>query len=74
MRNISEIICMGPVIQAMPFQGIFYLELWLPLCSSCAILVDDICEIVLHSDQWFRRCHLKDFLSRALAALTLGGV
>ena len=32
------------------------------------------CETILNSDQWLRwRCHLKDFLSRALAALTLGG-
>ena len=27
------------------------------------------CEIILNLDQWFRRCCLKDFLSRALAAL-----
>ena len=30
------------------------------------------CEIILNSDQWFRRCCLKDFLSGALAALLFG--
>ena len=30
---------------------------------------EQFCEIILNLDQWFRRCHLKDFLSRALAAL-----
>ena len=28
----------------------------------------------MNSDQWFRRrCHLKDFLSRVIAALVFGG-
>ena len=32
------------------------------------------CEIILNLDQWFRRCCLKDFLSRALAASMFGGL
>ena len=32
------------------------------------------CEIILNLDQWFRRCHFKDFLSGALAALMFVGV
>ena len=31
------------------------------------------CEIILNSDQWFLRCCLKDYLSRALGALLSGG-
>ena len=35
---------------------------------------EQFCEIILNLDQWFmRRCHLKDFLSGALAALMFGG-
>ena len=34
---------------------------------------EQFCEIILNLDHWFRRCHLKDFLSRALAALMFGG-
>ena len=30
------------------------------------------CEIILNFDQWFKRCHLKDFLSRALVVLMFG--
>ena len=26
------------------------------------------CEIILNLDKWLRRCHLKDFISGALAA------
>ena len=46
----------------------------------CAILVEGImqeeqfCEIILILNQWFRRrCHLKYFLSGALAALVFIG-
>ena len=36
--------------------------------------MEQFCEIILNLGQWFRRrCHLKDFLSRALAALLFGG-
>ena len=31
------------------------------------------CEIISNSDQWFRRCHLKDFFSGALWVLLFGG-
>ena len=30
---------------------------------------EQFCEIILNLNQWFRRCRLNDFLSRALAAL-----
>ena len=44
----------------------------------CAILVEGIKrnligEIILNLDLWFSRCHLKDFLSGALAALLYSG-
>ena len=29
---------------------------------------EQFCEIILNLDKWFRRCCLKDFLSRALAS------
>ena len=32
------------------------------------------CEIILNLEQWFKRCCLKDSLSRALAVLMFGGV
>ena len=35
---------------------------------------EQLCEIILNLDQWFRRRALKDFLSRALAALVFSGV
>ena len=35
---------------------------------------DKFCEIILNLGQWFRRCHLKDFSSGALAALLFSGV
>ena len=47
--------------------------------TICAILVEGIkrnqfCEIILNLHQLFRRkCHLKDFLSGALAALLFHG-
>ena len=35
---------------------------------------EQFCEVILNLDQWFKsRCCLKDFLSRALAALRFGG-
>ena len=62
----------------MSFKDISYLELWRPLClvewnHLCNIgrmhHEEQFCEIILNMDQWFRRCCLKNFLSRALAAL-----
>ena len=63
----------------MSFKDISYLELWQPFCSAeCNHLCnfsrghyeEQFCEIILNLGQWFRRrCHLKDFLSGALAAL-----
>ena len=46
--------------------------------TICAILVagimEQLCEIILNLDQWFRsRCCSKNFLSGALAALLFGG-
>ena len=45
--------------------------------TVCAILVECIKRnnsvIFFNLDQWFRGCHLKDFLSGALAALVFGG-
>ena len=68
----------------MSFKVISYLALWWPLLqwsgTICAILVESImqeekiCEIILILHQWFRRiCHLKYFLSEALAALVFVG-
>ena len=62
----------------MPFKG--YLELWQPFCSAernhlCNLgreyYEEQLCEIILNLDQWFRRCCLKDFLSGTLAALLI---
>ena len=62
----------------MTFKGISYLELWHPFCLvECNNLCnfgrgyyeEQFCEIILNLGQWFRRCHSKDFLSGALAAL-----
>ena len=62
---------------------ISYLELWQPFSSAeqnykcnfgTGYYEEQFCEIILNYDQWFRRrCDLKDFLSRALAALLFGG-
>ena len=56
----------------MPLKDNSYLELWQPFCSSeqnnfCNIgrgyQEDQFCEIILNSDQWFRRrCILNIFL------------
>ena len=66
----------------MPFNGISYLELWQPFCSTennhlCnfgrRFYEEQFCEIILNLDKWFRkRCRLKDFLSGTLAALLFG--
>ena len=59
----------------MLFHDISYLELWRPFCSAernhlCNFdkgnHEEQFCEIILNLDQWFRRCYLKEFLSRAL--------
>ena len=34
---------------------------------------EQFCKIRLNLGQWFRRCHLKDFLSGALVVLLFGG-
>ena len=33
---------------------------------------EEYCGIIYNLDQWFRRCHLKYFLSRGVAAILLG--
>ena len=64
----------------MPFKGISYLELWLLFCCSAernhlcnfgrGHYEEQLCEMILNLDQWFRRrCLLRYFLSGALAAL-----
>ena len=73
-----------PVVQwEMLFDDISYQELWQLLCS---VELNHLCnfarvhheeqfsEIILKLNQWFRRCHLRFFLSRALAAHLFGGV
>ena len=63
-------------------QRFSYLELWRLFCSAernhlCnfgrGYQKDQFSEIISNVDQWFRRCHFKDFLSGALAALLFGG-
>ena len=70
------------VQEEISFKDISYLELWRIFCSAewnhlCnfgrGYQEEQFCEIILNLDQWFRRCHLKDFLSGALAALLFGG-
>ena len=65
----------------MLLKDISYLELCQPFCSAewnylCKFgrgyYEEQFCEIILNLGQWFR-CRLKDFLSRALAALLFGG-
>ena len=76
LRNYYEF---GPVVQEeISFKDISYLEPWQPFCSvqwnhMCYFgrwhYQKRFCEIILKLDQWFRRrCCLKTFLSRALAA------
>ena len=67
----------------MPFKDISYLELWQPFCLAMQNHLcnfgreyqeEQFCKIILNLGQWFRGgCHLKDFLSGALAALLFGG-
>ena len=62
----------------MSFKENSILEIWQPVCSAewnhlCnfgrVYQEEQIIEIILNLGQWFRRrCHLKDFLSGALAA------
>ena len=61
---------------------ISYLEFWQPFCSAeqnhlCnfgrGYQEEQFYVIILNLNQWFRRCHLKDFLSGALEALVFGG-
>ena len=62
----------------MQFKGISYLEFQQTFCSAKqkhmsnfgrGYYDDQICEIILNLGQWFRICHLKDFLSGDLVAL-----
>ena len=66
----------------MLFKGISYLEFWQSFYSvECNHLCnfgrgyyeEQFYEIILHLGQWFRRNHLKNFLSGALVALLFGG-
>ena len=67
----------------MSFKNISFLELWQLLCSAewnhlCNFRrrhhEEQFCEIILNLDHWLRRrCHLKDLLSRALAAFMIRG-
>ena len=73
----------GPVVQEMSFKDIAYLELWWPfysvegnhLCNfGRGYHEEQFHEIIFNSDLCFRRrCCLKDFLSRAQAALVFSG-
>ena len=81
-QHFCEIILnLGVMQEKMSFKDISYLELWRPLCSAeqnhlCNFGTrgneERFCEIILNFDRWFRRCCLKDFLSRAMAALLFG--
>ena len=66
----------------MLFKDISYLELWQPFRSAeqnhlCNLpeeyYEEQFCETNLNLGQGFRRCRLKDVLSRALGALLLSG-
>ena len=80
MKNNFEF---GPVVQEeILFKDIPYLELWQPFCSvernhlcnfGGGYYEEQFYETILNLGQWFRRCRLKDVLSRALAALLLSG-
>ena len=72
----------GSVQTEMLFKGISYLELWQAFVqwsiTICAILVKGIMrnnsvKLSFNLGQWYRRCHLKDFLSGTLAALLFSG-
>ena len=77
----------GPVVQETLFRHWFkdisYQEPWQPLCSTeqnhlCNFgkghYEEYFYEIIFNLDQWFRRCHLKHFSSRAPAALMFSGL
>ena len=66
----------------MLFKDVSYLKFWQPFCSKeCNHLCnfgrvyyeEHFCGIILNLGEWFRRCRLKEFLFRALAALLFGG-
>ena len=70
------------VQEEIQFKDISYVELSQPFCSSeqnnlCnfgrGYYEEQFCEIILNLGQRLR-CHLKNFLSKALAALLFGGV
>ena len=84
-----------PLVQEeMLFKDISYLELWWPFCSAewnhlCHFErrhhEEQICEIILNLDQWFKRCRLKIFLilssggpfvqrSRTVCAILVEGI
>ena len=61
---------------------VFLYKLWQPFCSAernhlCnfgrGYQKRQLCEIILNSGLWFRRCLLKDFLSAALVNLLFIG-
>ena len=65
------------------FKDISYLELCCPFCSAeqnnlCNFgrrhHEEHFCNFFLNVDQWFKRCCLKNFLSRALASLMYSGL
>ena len=83
-EKFYEIVEFQPVVQEMSFKVISYLELWRSFCSAernylsmgyvgMGYYEEQFYEIILYLDKWFRRCRLKDILSRALAALIFGG-
>ena len=63
----------------IPFKGISYQEQWQPFCSvernhlgnfGRGYQEEQFCENIMNLGQLFRRrCHLKNFLSGALASL-----
>ena len=66
----------------MSFKDISYIKLKQPFCFAernhlCnfgrGCYKEQFCEIIMNLGQWLRRCHLKDFLYGALAALLFGG-
>ena len=66
----------------MSFKDVSYLYLWQLFCLNernhlCYFgrghNEEQFCEIISDLGKWFRRCHLKDFLSTALAAFMFGG-
>ena len=67
----------------MSYKDISYLPLWWPSCSAgqnhlrnfdVGYQEEQFCGIIINLNQLFRRCHLKKFLSGALAGLLFNGV